>query len=422
MSSKSPSSDRPVVVIGAGPHGLAATAHLRDAGVPTVVFGETLEFWRTTMPSGMLLRSPRRASNISSPRGELSLARWGAEQGREVAENLPIAHFIEYGSWFQTHAVPDLDGRRVTAVARRRGAFTVTLSDQQTLSASRVVVATGLGPFANIPEVFSDLNGSLVSHSSASPPLEGFAGKSVVVIGSGQSALETAALLADAKAAEVEVIARAERIFWINHGWLPNGDASIVPPPAGPPSAPSWRARRGLYWHGAPTDVGGRLLSWPGAAPDVIRHLPRAVRSPLTYQCIRPMGADWLPDRVRTVKFRLGRTVVAASEHDGRVQLRLNDGSERSVDHVVLGTGYSIDVRAYPFLDQELLGDLRLREGSPVLGRGLESSVAGLHFLGATAAESFGPTMRFVVGTAYTAPALTQFILGHRRPLFRWAF
>jgi hypothetical protein len=52
----------------------------------------------------------------------------------------------------------------------------------------------------------------------------------------------------------------------------------------------------------------------------------------------------------------------------------------------------------------------------------LESSVAGLHFTGALAAESFGPVMRFVVGTAYTAPALTQGVLGRRRPLLRWAF
>jgi hypothetical protein len=114
--------------------------------------------------------------------------------------------------------------------------------------------------------------------------------------------------------------------------------------------------------------------------------------------------------------------VTKAEDREGHVHLRLDDGSERSIDHVVLGTGYSIDVRQYPFLDPELLADLRLSEGSPVLHRGLESSVPGLHFLGAPAAESFGPTMRFVVGTAYTAPALTQHVLGQRRPLFRWAF
>ena len=45
-----------VVIIGAGPHGLAAAAHLRRAGVECRVFGDPLSFWRT-MPAGMLLRS-----------------------------------------------------------------------------------------------------------------------------------------------------------------------------------------------------------------------------------------------------------------------------------------------------------------------------------------------------------------------------
>src|SRR6202035_2463484 len=40
----SPKPDSPVVVIGAGPHGLSAVAHLRAAGVPTRAFGRSLEF------------------------------------------------------------------------------------------------------------------------------------------------------------------------------------------------------------------------------------------------------------------------------------------------------------------------------------------------------------------------------------------
>ena len=50
-------------------------------------------------------------------------------------------------------------------------------------------------------------------------------------------------------------------------------------------------------------------------------------------------------------------------------------------------------------------------DGYPELARGLESSVPGLHFLGAPAAWSFGPLMRFVSGTGYTARALTRSLL-----------
>jgi hypothetical protein len=412
----------PTAIIGAGPHGLAAAAHLRAAGVPSAIFGRALEFWRDTMPGGMLLRSPRRASSISSPRGALSLHNWAQEQGREIAQNLPIEDFVAYGSWFQARAAPDLDPRQVIRVERRNDGFALGLSDGKELAAGRVVVATGLGPFANIPPVFSGMADSLVSHTSASPPLATFTGRSVAVIGGGQSALESAALLSEAGAGEVEVIVRTPAIYWLNHGWLGNGDGPVLPPPKGPPGPSSWRARKGLYWHDAPTDIGGPFSSWAGAAPDAIRHLPRDLRASLTYRCIRPAGADWLPDRLRAVKLTLGRNAVAAEPREQRVLLRLDDGSERLVDHVLLGTGYRIDVLRYPFIAPELGAQLRIHDGSPLLGRGLESSVPGLHFVGAPAAESFGPTMRFVVGTAYTAAALTQHVRGRHSPRFRWAF
>jgi len=49
---------------------------------------------------------------------------------------------------------------------------------------------------------------------------------------------------------------------------------------------------------------------------------------------------------------------------------------------------------------------IRTREGYPVLGPGFETSVPGLHAVGALAVESYGPIMRFVSGTWHTAPSL----------------
>ncbi len=117
-----------------------------------------------------------------------------------------------------------------------------------------------------------------------------------------------------------------------------------------------------------------------------------------------------------------GRVVTQAAVQDGQVSLRLDDGTTRQESHVLLGTGYRVDVARYGFLGPELLRSLHVADGYPRLGPGLESSVAGLHFLGAPAAMSFGPTMRFVVGTWYAAPALTRRILGKPQPFLSWAF
>ncbi len=47
----------PLLVIGAGPYGLATAACAKRAGIEELVIGEPMAFWRENMPSGMMLRS-----------------------------------------------------------------------------------------------------------------------------------------------------------------------------------------------------------------------------------------------------------------------------------------------------------------------------------------------------------------------------
>jgi hypothetical protein len=53
---------------------------------------------------------------------------------------------------------------------------------------------------------------------------------------------------------------------------------------------------------------------------------------------------------------------------------------------------------------------VRTRDGLPVLRRGFETSVPGLHVVGALSIGSFGPVARFVSGTWYTAPAVARHV------------
>jgi hypothetical protein len=66
-------------------------------------------------------------------------------------------------------------------------------------------------------------------------------------------------------------------------------------------------------------------------------------------------------------------------------------------------------------LSPELLGKVACRGGSPVLAAGFESSVPGLHFLGASAVDSYGPLMRFIAGAGYAARSITRTALAARR-------
>jgi len=151
------------------------------------------------------------------------------------------------------------------------------------------------------------------------------------------------------------------------------------------------------------------------ARPDLLRRLPRGLQTKLWKRSVRPAGARWLVKRLQDVPIRLGRSVVSVIPVGDQVKLRMDDGSERTVHHVLLGTGYRVDISKYKFLAPELVQSIRMVNGYPVLQAGLETSVEGLHILGAPAAWSFGPLMQFVSGTHYAARSLTRRIAGKKQ-------
>src|SRR5512138_2740516 len=96
-----------VAVIGAGPYGLSAAAHLRALpGLELRVFGDPMSFWRRDMPEGMLLRSPWDASHLSDPEGRFGLESYERSCGHTITRPIPGETFVDYGSWFQRNAVP----------------------------------------------------------------------------------------------------------------------------------------------------------------------------------------------------------------------------------------------------------------------------------------------------------------------------
>jgi FAD-dependent urate hydroxylase len=401
----------PVVVIGAGPYGLSAAAHLIRAGVSVRVFGEPMESWVHHMPQGMLLRSRWEASNIADPDHALGLGSYEAASGLEHAEPVPLGRFVDYGRWFQEHAVAGLERRRVARVSVDSHDFRVELDDGETLRAERVAVAAGIVPFAWHPPQFADLPPSLVSHTADHRDLGVFEGRRVAVVGGGQSALESAALLAE-NGAEVEVFVRGRDLRW------------LLPPEEDPFSYERLddTHRRPFYYAHRKTALGSPTTAWLAAWPGLFRRLPYRVHEPLIYHFIRPRIAGWLKPRLSGVPINTGRSISSPSRRGDEVLLRLDDGSAREVDHVLLATGYRIDLARYAFLAPELVGRVRTRGGSPVLSTGFESSVPGLHFLGAPAARSFGPVLHFVCGTWAPARGLTRAVVGRRPPRagFSW--
>jgi cation diffusion facilitator CzcD-associated flavoprotein CzcO len=383
--------DCQVVVLGAGPYGLSAAAYLRAAGVDTHVFGRPMSFWQDKMPNGMCLRSNWGASHIADPRGELTLDAYCRENGNEVTRPIPLDRFVDYGQWFQRKAVPDLDQREIRSIEPGLNGFRITLSGGETLTSKRVVIAAGIERFAAVPAEFDRIPSSLASHSSQHKDLSIFSGKSVVVVGAGQSALESAALLMES-GASVEVICRRDNLLWVGrHPRLHHlGLVSKM-----------------LY---SKRDVGPAGISRLVAAPHVLRRFPRWFQDRAAYRAIRPAVAGWLETRIANVPVSFGCQVIAAEVSQDRLRMKITDGTERLVDHALLATGYRVDVTKYSFLAPALIGNLKTFNGFPILKRGLETSVPGLHIVGKPAAWSFGPIVGFVSGAEFASTELVRSI------------
>ncbi|MFF3333318.1 FAD-dependent oxidoreductase [Streptomyces sp. NPDC002888] len=391
---------QPVAVIGAGPFGLSTAAHLRARGLPVRVFGDPMVSWRDHMPAGMLLKSTPVASNIDAPQHGHTLADYCDAAGtrRLVTDEdiIPVETFIDYGEWFQQKLVPELERVRVVSVDRSRaGGFELKLDSGELFTARAVVVATGLSGLAHLPPELATAAADgpaptgPVSHSSQHHDLTRFSGRELIVVGAGQSALETAALAAEA-GAQVRVVSRGR------------GRVAFGAPP----------------WHQPrlrPESPFGRAWSlWALTYyPHPYRQLPAQARHYLVRRVLGPLGAWWLRDRFegKVQVSEVDRVVRADAAQDGTtLTVRTHGGrTERlSADHVVAATGYRVDLAAMDFLGHELRTELAVSRGTPKLGAGYVSSVPGLYFTGLPAAASYGPVMRFVCGTEFASPRLAR--------------
>jgi thioredoxin reductase len=394
-----------VCIIGAGPYGLAIAAHLRHLGVDFRIFGSSMRRWLTQMPKAMLLKSEGCASGLPDPEGRHGLPQFCREVGLPFVEyGSPLSRetFAKYALSYQQKFVPQVEDVLVTAVSKTDSWFEICLSTGEKLRSDHVIIATGLDQMERTPERLGGLPSELWSHSAAHYDLSKFKGKEVVVIGGGQSGLETAALLKD-EGASVTLVVRAPEIAW-------NKIPSMV--------------HRSLYQRlrRPRTQLGEGLQLWVyDNAPQLFHRLPRGVRLSRVKASLGPAGGWWLKERVMgQLPILVGHQLSGADVRDGRVALQLTDPSGQSkvlaADHVIAATGYRFNFQNLPFLDQDLKSRIRHEEDVPQLSSYFESSVPGLYFTGLASANSFGPVMRFLAGTGFTARRISLHVVRDERP------
>jgi FAD-dependent urate hydroxylase len=369
-----------LVVIGAGPYGIATAAKAAEAGIETVVVGHPLSFWTDNMPEGMYLRSGPDwhldASRVHTFEAFLS------ERGIAApdVDPVPIAVFLEYARWFQHHKRVAVRECLVTSLrGKDDGSFLVTLDNGDTLAAESVVAAPGVRYFQHRPEWSTPLPEALCSHTCELVRFDDFAGARVLIVGGRQSAYEWAALAGEHGAEKIDIVHRHDVPRFARVSWKfvdPYVDQTLAIPGW-------WRTLRSSeqaaiarkFW-----EVGRLTLEW------------------------------WLTPRLQGDRFSRhpGTSVVSvATENPGAARVRLSDGTELTVDRIVLATGYRADLGRVPYL-AGVLHRIEVEDGFPVLDETFQTSLPGLYLPGFTGTRDFGPFFGFTKGCPAAAALVTR--------------
>ena len=364
-----------MLIIGAGPYGLATASYARRLGLDCMVVGDAMSFWRDHMPPGMLLRSP--TSWHLDAVGELTFEKFIGEQGLTPKGVSPISLslYLEYCRWFQERsgiAVQRNFVRNLRWTENLPLPFTAILEDGTEIRARRALSATGLTHYRNIPEdVAALLPPQKFAHTCDYVDFSGLKGKRCAIVGGRQSAFEWAALINEEAGAEIHIIYRHDTPAFTESDW----------------------------------DWIDELMDRTRESPGWFKKLNAGERDSI-YQRLWGEGRlklePWLQPRIQgdNVHLRPNTRITGSRLNgDGSAALLLDDGSALTVDQIVLATGYRVEVTREPYLhDPSITRNLEVEEGFPVLDDRFQSSIPGLYFTGQTATRDFGPFFGFGIG------------------------
>lgn len=373
----------PLLIIGAGPYGLSVAAFAKGQNLDCIVLGEPMGFWKKNMPYNMYLRSG--CDWHYDPYNQATIEQYLIEQQQHPDDVEPISldWYLGYVEWFQRQKgisplslkVQQLDYNDTEAV------YQAQLSDGSTLVADRVVLALGFKYFKNTPEPYTSIFPSeYFSHTCDCVKLSQFEGKRVLLVGGRQSAFEWAALLHEAGAEAIHLSYRHATPAFAAADW-----SWVNPIVDGIAEDPNWFRRMSADEQ---QSVSRRL--WAEGRLKLEPWLVSRIDNPHTH-----LHPESYP--------------VATEKMPNGLGVHLKNGKTIEVDHIILATGYKVNVENIPFLKTgNILPNLDTHNGFPVLDEHLQSNLSGLYFTSMCATQDFGPFFAFTVAVRTSAK-----LIGH---------
>jgi FAD-dependent urate hydroxylase len=370
-----------LLVIGAGPYGLATAAHARQNGIATIAVGTRMGFWRQHMPANMFLRSgPDWHLDVA---GEHTFRAFLAERHLRPAEvdPIPLSSYLDYADWFTAEKRLPVDDVRVERLVRSDSRFLAELADGESIQADAVVSAPGIARFAALPPWAAALPDQRWAHTADLVTFEQLRGARCLIIGGRQSAYEWAALLCDHGAERVDIVHRHDVPRFAATDWA-FVDEYIA------------ETLRTKGW-------------WRSLAAEQRESINRRF-----WEIGRLTLEPWITPRLDARVHRWPRREVTAAEDDGLVvRATLSTGERLDADFVVFATGYRADLEAVPYLSHLVGNAILVQNGFPMLDESFASTTAGLYIAGFASTQDFGPFFGFVRGAIPTAVMVVEDLL-----------
>jgi cation diffusion facilitator CzcD-associated flavoprotein CzcO len=376
-----------LLIIGAGPFGLAMAAYASHHHMDYLVVGHPMSFWHAHMPQGMYLRSA--CDWHLDPLNEHTIEAYLHTQQLRPEDVEPLARdvYLHYAQWFQEQkgiAPLAISVEQLDSVPDAPHGFEAVLANGGTVTASHVVLAVGFQYFKHVPAEFAQMiPPGYFSHTCDCVSFEAFQGKRCLIIGGRQSAFEWAALLHDHGAAAIHVSHRHatpefRRSDW---SWVSPLVNAMVDHPGWfrSLSAQEKQALNQRFW------AEGRLKLEP-----------------------------WLQPRIDhdTVKIWPTSQLVSCQQLPrGELEVTLDVGGKLTVDHIIAATGYQVDMAKIPFLSRgNILSRLQTSNGYPVLDEHFQSNIPGLFMTSMAATQDFGAFFAFTVSVGASARIIGSFL------------
>lgn len=375
-----------LLIIGAGPFGLSMSAFCLQNNIKHTIVGKSMDFWKNNMPEGMKLRSAY--DWHLDPAGIDTFERFMQVKGLNPDDfrPVPIELYLEYAGWFQKQKNIFPVESMVTRLDfnEESSEFIAEMDSGEKIVSKNVLLALGFKYFKNIPAEFSEqLPADKYTHACDISSFSKFNNKKCLVMGGRMSAFESAALLHESGASEVYMSYRHDTPEFTESDW------DWVTP----------------------------LLNRMAETPEWYRDLDESEKDNIGKRFFgegRLKMEPWLKPRLDkdTINIFPNTEITEIIESGDKLKVNFNYGEHITVDHVILATGYKVDINNVPFLKSgNILDNLKIINGYPELSAHLQTNIPGLYATSMLAMRDMGMFFGFTVSVNASSKIVGNYLI-----------